>query len=174
MVVQESALVPTRQTGARRRGRRWVGWLLVACLACAACESDGAAVFRPESGSAGTQDVTSAWLGVYEGVGMGTLGGNPVSAARGQLTVRLDADSARDARCARCVTVTLDTLFALVNVNPDSEVGILMQYRAGGARRTLQLDRYSGGGGIGNVLTARLVIDTEGDRTNLEYLLERR
>jgi hypothetical protein len=70
--------------------------------------------------------------------------------------------------------VTLDTLFDLSNVNPDSEVGMLMQYRAGGMRRTLQLDRYSGGGGIGNVLTARLVIDTEGEGTNLEYLLQRR
>jgi hypothetical protein len=80
----------------------------------------------------------------------------------------------RDARCARCVTVTLDTLFALSNVNPDSEVGILMQYRVGGARRTLWLDRYSGGGGVGNVLAARLVIDTEGEGTDVEYLLERR
>jgi hypothetical protein len=157
-----------------RRGARRIGWPVLVYLAAAACEPDGAAVFRPDPRSPLGQDVTSAWLGVYEGTGMGTLAGVSVSDSRAQLTVRLDADSVSDPRCVRCLTVTLDTFFVLANVNPDSEVDLLMQYRAGGARRTLRLDRYSGGGGIGNVLTARLVIDTEGDGTNLEYLLERR
>lgn len=88
------------------------------------------------------------------------------------LSIRLDADSVRLEACPTCMTIRLDTLFVLENVDPVSLVSLEVTYTSDGVRRTLQLDRYSGSGGIGNVMNGRLALS--GALTgSIEYVLER-
>lgn len=143
--------------------------------ALSGCGPDEGAILVPGDRDP-LQDNTSAWLGIYEGSGTGLVSGDPIDIASARLTVRLDPASVRDERCPRCVTVELDTLFALSNVDPVSQVSLTLSYRAGTLRRSLRMDRYSGGGGIGNVVAARQVLDsvTGADIGEIEYVLERR
>ena len=89
------------------------------------------------------------------------------------LIIRPDADSVRVDSCSSCVTVQLDTLFTLANVPPGSTVSLDLQYFRDGVQRSLRLDRYSGRGGIGNVVAANLALSGDVAGT-VEYVLERR
>ena len=116
---------------------------------------------------------TNPWLGLYEGAGQGSLAGVEVMAEGVVLIIRPDADSVRVDSCSYCVTVQLDTLFTLANVPPGSTVSLDLQYSHDGVQRSLRLDRYSGRGGIGNVVAANLALSGDVVGT-VEYVLERR
>jgi len=145
-------------------------------VAVSGCESEEDAIMTPGDGDPFFQDNASAWLGVYEGSGSGLVSGDPVDVAIARLTVRLDPAAVRDENCPRCVTVELDTLFVLNNVAPLGQSSLTLSYGDGTLRRSLRLDRYSGGGGVGNVVAARFVLDSimGGEVGEIEYVLHRR
>lgn len=119
----------------------------------------------------------AAWLGTFEGAGEGLVAGSSTSVMDARLVISRDADSVRISSCPDCLTITLDTLFALANVAPVSEVELMLEYRTGDARHRLRLDRYSSGTIVGNVLSARLQIDpdmTPPGRSDMEYVFTRR
>jgi hypothetical protein len=142
-------------------------------LILAGCEPGGGA--GVVSGLTGVEGDPTAnpWLGLYEGAGRGSLAGAEVMPEGVMLLIWPDADSVRVDTCARCFTVRLDTLFTLANVSPGSTVSLDLQYSDNGVQRSLRLDRYSGRGGIGNVVAATLALS--GDVSGaVEYVLERR
>jgi hypothetical protein len=117
----------------------------------------------------------AAWLGTYEGRGAGVHSGMTVNLDMARLTILPDADSVKSEQCAGCVTVQLDTVFALVNVSTESPVSLALAYEAAGLSRTLSIDRYSGGNGqTGDVLLARLQVGAAGSVADVEYRFQRR
>lgn len=99
------------------------------------------------------------WLGIWEGTATGSVGGAEYWSAAARLTVSPDADSVRIDSCPECVTVTLDTLFALANVLLLDPVEISVTYADETFERTLRLDRFSGGGGTANVAHGPLTLE---------------
>lgn len=147
--------------------------IIVSCIGFSACEPGGGAGLVSGLTGAEGEPWSNPWLGVYQGDGRGAIAGTEVMPAGVSLTIRPDADSVRIESCSGCVTVRLDTLFLQVNVPPVSLVSLEMAHTADGIQRSLRLDRYSAGGGIGNVVNANLSLSgaLTGD---VEYVLERR
>jgi hypothetical protein len=91
------------------------------------------------------------------------------------LRIREDADSVAVEGCDPCLTLHLDTLFWAMNIRAPSDVELSAVHESGdGEVRTLQLLRYSGGGGVANVVDASLRVE-RGSATALEarFLLSR-
>lgn len=119
----------------------------------------------------------AAWIGTFDGAGEGFIAGSSTSIMDARMVISRDADSVRISSCPNCLTITLDTLFALANVVPVSEVALMLEYRTGEALHRLQIDRYSSDTGIGSVLTARLQIDPDmmpPERSDMAYVFARR
>jgi hypothetical protein len=93
------------------------------------------------------------------------------------VTLRIgeDADSVAVEGCEPCLTLHLDTLFGAMNIRASSDVELTAVHEAeAGEVRTLRLLRYSGGGGVANVVDASLRVE-RGASTTLEarFLLTR-
>lgn len=123
------------------------------------------------------QNFAQAWIGTWVGVGAGSVDNASVTVGHARLVIAPDADSARTERCPGCVTVTLDTLFAAINVRPLDPIRFSLTVTRSGYRRTLVLDRFSGGGRTANVLQGRITLealDGSGRNGDITYLLELR
>lgn len=118
-----------------------------------------------------------AWVGTYQGRGSGVVLDQSVTIEDARLSIQFDSDSVQLDRCPLCVTIELDTLFGLTNVDIDDPVRLSIVYVRGGQRRELLLERFSSGTTTGNVLSARLLMEPAQGGANtvdLSYLLERR
>lgn len=133
--------------------------LLWAALACDPGPADPAATGGGDPLS--PQDPALGWLGTFQGQGGGVVHGEEVTWDDMSLVIRFDA--AGDAGgCENCLTLALgDTLFQAMQVRPTSAVELDV-VREGDDLRTLELYRYSGGGGTGNVVEAGLVVRDRG------------
>lgn len=140
-----------------------------------ACGPGGDSVSPHVLGHLVEEGPEAAWLGIYEGGGAGVHSGTTVDLDMARLTILPDADSVRNEQCVGCVTVHLDTVFALANVNPESPVSLAIGYEAAGLSRTLSIDRYNGGSGqTGDVLLARLQVGEAGSVADVAYQFQRR
>lgn len=152
--------------------------LAAACTGASPVSTDGPS--DPESlapESLAPQNHASSWIGEYVGAGSGSVMGTSVTFDQARLVIALDADSVRSERCPGCVTVTLDSLFTIVNLSPRDPIRLVLTVSYDGYRRTLHLDRFSGGGRTANILTGRLVLEAlngTGDAGDITYLLELR
>ncbi len=152
---------------------------LVAVLVACACRNetrrngtDRADPVAPE-----VPTFEQAWIGRFVGGGRGMAGGMDLRFDDVTLTVSRDADSVRLNGCRTCVTVVLDTVFALSNVEPSDPQRVTLHYVRDGTRRTLELEKFSGGGGTANVVLARLAVrpaEGIGLATDVAYTLEAR
>lgn len=159
--------------------RAFLRILCLFVLAGGACSEASPAAADPASpdGPAVPQNFAQAWIGTYVGAGAGSVERSSVTFGNARLVIAPDADSVRTDRCPGCVTVALDTLFAAVNVSPGDPIRLSLTVARGGYRRTLLLDRFSGGGRTANVLQARLfleALDGSGRTGDIAYLLELR
>ena len=149
----------------------------VAALALAACTLPGSGTgldFTEEVD--GPTDFAGAWAADYFGNGVGQAVGQPFVARDARLRIALDADSVRLPDCPRCVTVTLDSVFALANVPVNDPVELNLAYDDGPVRYTLLLQRFSGNGSVGNTVSARATVANVGVTTpffDVTYVLER-
>jgi len=128
-------------------------------------------------GRAVPENFAQAWIGTWVGVEAGSVENSSVTVGNARLVIAPDADSARSERCPGCVTITLDTGFAAVNVSPLDPIRFSLTVTRSGYRRTLALDRFSGGGRTANVLPGRLLLGTldgSGATGDIAYLLELR
>jgi hypothetical protein len=126
--------------------------------------------------SLGPVEAASAWIGDYLGGGSGQVDGESFTVEDARLRVSLDADSVKRPTCPLCVTVSLDAVFALVNVRLTDVVELNLTYDEGAVRRTLAVRRFSAGGEVGNTVTARVTIGTAGVPTpffDVSYVLQR-
>lgn len=126
-------------------------------------------VTQPELG-----DPALAWVGTFQGEGAGVVGTASVEWSQIELRIHEDADSLALEDCSPCLTLSLDTLFWAMNVRAPSDVELEAIREADGEVRTLQLLRYSGGGGVANFVDASLRVD-RGSETTFEgrFLLSR-
>ena len=106
--------------------------------------------------------------------GAGTGGAAFVEWSDIALRIREEPDSLAEDGCDPCLELSLDTLFRAMHVRAPSDVELSVVVEGDGERQTLQLLRYSGGGGVGNVVDASLRIE-RGSETTLEarFLLTR-
>jgi len=120
--------------------------------------------------------LAAGWVGDYFGSGAGLVDGQPFDVDEASLQIAFDAESVRLPACPACVTVSLDSIFALVNVRVDDPVEMALTYEQGPVRYTLELRRFSTGGGPGTAVSARATIGNAGVPTpffDVTYLLER-
>lgn len=123
-----------------------------------------------------TELIRLSWLGTFIGPGRGSVGEDVVTTDSSRLTFRIDADSVRPADCPLCVTVTLDTLFSLVNVRINDAVRLNLQYTRDGKDWGLLVERFSAGGATGNIAQARLLaqpLDGGPIAVDMAYIMER-
>ena len=140
-----------------------------------ACGPDGDSLSPHLLGDVVEDGPEAAWLGTYDGGGIGVHSGMTVNLDMAWLTILPDADSVRNEQCVGCMTVQLDSVFALANVAPESPVSLALGYEAGGLSRTLTLDRYSlGNGQTGDALLARLQVGVAGSVADVAYYFQRR
>jgi hypothetical protein len=117
------------------------------------------------------------WVGIYAGTGRGVVGTMNLELRGARLTIALDAPGDRLPTCPQCVTIELDTLFSAINIELEDPQSVVVRHVAGSVRRSLAMDRFSGGGGTANVVQARLTIDSiPGPHSvaDVTYILERR
>ncbi|MEQ9398670.1 MAG: hypothetical protein RJQ04_05830 [Longimicrobiales bacterium] len=162
----------------RRPGHLGLVAAVLGLAACGGSPADPDGTLSPTGPDLPAEGVyTYAWLGTFEGVGDGVVGDTMVHIRPARLRIALDADSVALDRCPLCVTLELDTLFALTNASLDDPVRLSIEYVRDGRRRTLLLERFSSGSTTGNVLSARLLVEPEGGgaaTADISYLLERR
>lgn len=157
--------------------RLLVPGLVVVTLGACNAASPTATDAEPGDDPVLPQNFAQAWIGTWVGVGAGSIEDSSVTVGHARLVIAADADSIRSDRCPGCVTVTLDTVFAAVNVSPGDPIRFSLTITRGGYRRTLTLDRFSGGGRTANVLQGRLLLealDGRGGTGDIAYLLELR
>ncbi|MEZ4414980.1 MAG: hypothetical protein R3E10_04435 [Gemmatimonadota bacterium] len=150
--------------------------LLAVTLLLSACSFGGPADVEVDPAVEAVRDEAGAWVGDYFGSGAGLVDGQPFENKDARLRIAFDADSVRLPTCPSCVTITLDAVFALVNVRVADPVELTLAYDRGAVRHTLVVRRFSGGGEVGNVVLARATIGTIGVSTpffDVSYLLER-
>lgn len=168
---------PVWAAPSRMRTRLTFCFAVLATLA--ACDASGPTGASPGGGAAqlGVDGYGRDWVGLYAGAGRGVVGTQNVEVRDAQLTIALDAGSDRIPSCPQCVTITLDSLFSAINVSLDDPQSVVVQHVTEGLRRSLSMDRFSGGGGTANVLQVRLTVDSlpgPSSIADMTYLLERR
>ncbi len=119
-------------------------------------------------------DPALAWVGTFRGGGAGTAGSATVEWDEVALRIREETDSVPGDECDPCLLLRLDTLFEAMHVQAASDVELTVVLDREDERQTLQLLRYSGGGGVGNTVDATLRVQ-QGSSTTLEarFLLSR-
>lgn len=123
-----------------------------------------------------TDLIRLSWIGTFTGPGQGSVDDIPFEVDSARLSFRIDADSIRPADCPLCMTVTLDTLFSLVNVRINDAVRLNLQYTRDSLQWGLLIERFSSAGATGNIVQARLLAQPLGSGTaavDLSYLMER-
>lgn len=116
------------------------------------------------------------WVGDYLGSGTGLVDGQPFDDEEATLRISFDAEGVALPSCPACVTVSLDSIFRLVNVRVGDPVEMMLSYDQGPVRHTLELRRFDAGGGPGNAISARATIGNTGVPTpffDVTYVLER-
>lgn len=147
---------------------------VVLALGIAGCELGSGAATAPPAPTELQRDPALSWVGTFRGGGAGTAGSASLEWDEVALRVRQEVDSVAEEGCRPCLVLTLDTLFEAMHVRAPSDVELTVVVEGEGRRQTLQLLRYSGGGGVANVVDASLRI-VEGSATTLEarFLLTR-
>jgi hypothetical protein len=124
----------------------------------------------------GPDNPALGWIADYFGNGAGQVDGQPFEVRDAALRIALDADSVRLPSCPTCVTVVLDSVFALANVAMTHPTEVEGAYDDRPVRYTLALLRFSSNGGLGNAVSARATMGNAGVPTpffDVTYLLER-
>lgn len=147
--------------------------LTILALGIGGCElGSGASTALPLSPE--PQDPALAWVGTFRGEGAGTAGSAMLEWDEVALRIRQERDSVAGDGCDPCLVLSLDTLFQARYVQAPSDVELTVVVEGEAERQTLQLLRYSGGGGVANIVDATLRVE-QGSATTLEarFLLSR-
>jgi hypothetical protein len=150
--------------------------VLVLLIVLPACVADEPTGFGDEPRPPDAFTLASGWVGDYFGSGVGLVDGQPFEAKDATLRIAFDADSVSLATCPACVTLTLDSVFVMENVQVTDPVALDLAYDRAPVRYTLELLRFSANGGLGNAVSARVTIGNAGVPTpffDVTYLLER-
>lgn len=145
----------------------------VLALGLGGCElGSGASTGLPTSPE--PQDPALAWVGTFRGEGAGTAGSATLEWDEVALRIRQEPDSVAGDACDPCLLLSLDTLFEAMHVEAPSDVELTVVLEGDDDRQTLRLLRYSGGGGVANIVDATLLVE-QGSATTLEarFLLSR-
>lgn len=117
--------------------------------------------------------IAADWLGTWRGSVEGMDAAGPFGPRPTELSVRLDVPA--DSTCLGCVTIRLDPWFARSGLRIDASTTAAFAYEENGVERSLQLDRFSGGDGVGNVLRGTLRVQetmpTTGDGVRVRAML---
>ena len=152
------------------------GVLALVLSGLAACGGEGPAQPTPGPEYQPELQYAAGWVGDYRGSGSGLVDGQAFEVRDATLRIAFDADSVKLASCPACLTISLDSVFALVNVAASDPVTLDLGYEDGSVAYALMLQRYSAAGEVGNVAQAHVTIGTIGVSTpffDVTYLLAR-
>jgi len=145
-------------------------------LILAGCAAEATTSVSDEADLSEAFSLAAGWLGDYFGTGNGLVDGQPFEVRDAVLRIAFDVDAVALPSCPACVTVSLDSVFVLVNIRVPDPVEMALTYDRGVVRHTLALTRFSAAGGLGNAISARATIGTAGVATpffDVTYALER-
>ncbi len=129
---------------------------LVAGLSMVGC----AETPRATQGTTGVElpPVTLDWVGFYAGLASGTENG--VDFANRPVDMLIVFDHVPAQGCPACITVRLMTYFDKANLFPQTAIAATWSYELEGSRRTLTLQKFSGGSGPGAVLQGEVTVES--------------